>query len=95
MPDVFAALGDATRRQLLEEVSARGSATATQLAAELPITRQAVTKHLHVLADAGLVRAERAGRETRYAPAAAPLSDATGWIDKLAALQRAAERRAR
>ncbi len=95
MPDVFSALGDATRRQLLEEVSTRGSATATQLAAELPITRQAVAKHLAVLADAGLVRGERAGRETRYVPTPAPLGDATGWIGKLEALQRAAERRAR
>jgi DNA-binding transcriptional ArsR family regulator len=103
LPDVFFALGDATRRALLEEVSARGSATATQLAAELPITRQAVAKHLGVLADAGLVRGERAGRETRYVPTPAPLGDAVSWMtelgshwdDKLAALHRAATRRAR
>jgi len=101
--DVFSALGDATRRQLLEEVSARGSATATQLAAQLPITRQAVTKHLGVLADAGLVRSERSGRETRYVPTPAPLGDAIGWMaglgaewdDKLAKLARAAARRTR
>ncbi len=104
MPDdVFFALGDPTRRQLLEVVSDWGSATATQLAAELPITRQAVAKHLAVLAEAGLVRGERAGRETRYVPTPAPLGEAIGWMaglgadwdDKLAALQRLAARRAR
>lgn len=103
MTDVFAALGDPTRRRLFEEVAQRGTATATQLAADLPITRQAVAKHLAVLADAGLVRGERAGRETRYAPTPAPLTDAVSWMTtvgspwdaRLEALRRAAERRAR
>lgn len=102
MSDVFAALADPTRRQLLETVSARGTATATELAAGLPISRQAVAKHLGVLADAGLVRAERAGRETRYVPTPAPLQDAVSWLTalgspwdaRLAALHRAAQRRA-
>ena len=103
MSDVFAALGDATRRTILETVSARGSATPTQLAAELPITRQAVAKHLAVLADAGLVSAERVGRETRFSPGRAEvLGDAIGWMAsvgagwdaRLAALSRAAARRA-
>jgi DNA-binding transcriptional ArsR family regulator len=85
LPDVFAALGDPTRRQLLEAVSTRGSATATQLAAELPITRQAVAKHLGVLAEAGLVRGERSGRETRYVPTPAPLGDAVSWMTSLGA----------
>jgi DNA-binding transcriptional ArsR family regulator len=100
--DVFAALGDPTRRQILEEVSARGGATATQLAAGLPVSRQAVAKHLAILADAGLVRAQRSGRETRFSPTPAPLTDAIGWMAglgaqwdaRLAALARAAERRA-
>lgn len=102
MTDVFAALGDPTRRRLLEAVAAQGGVTATQLAAELPITRQAVAKHLGVLADAGLVRSVREGRETRFLATPAPLGDAVAWMadlgaqwdDRLAALQRAAERRA-
>jgi DNA-binding transcriptional ArsR family regulator len=78
--DVFAALGDAHRRQLLETISARGSATATELAADLPVTRQAVAKHLAALAGAGLVTSERAGRETHYRVTPEPLEDAIAWM---------------
>jgi DNA-binding transcriptional ArsR family regulator len=84
-PDVFAALGDPTRREILQVVSARGDATATELAAQLPVTRQAVAKHLNVLAGAGLVRPRRAGRETRYAPTPEPLGDAIAWMADLGA----------
>ncbi len=98
--EVFAALGDPTRRALLEAVAARGTATATELAAELPISRQAVAKHLGLLQDAGLVAATKAGRETRFAPTPAPLGDAIGWMarfgrwdDRLAALAEVAARR--
>ena len=98
---VFSALADATRRSLLSEVSRRGAATPTELAAELPVSRQAVTKHLQALAGAGLVEAERVGRETRYRPTPEPLGDAIAWMvdvgaawnDRLGALQRSAERR--
>jgi len=98
---IFAALADPTRRGLLEAVATRGEATATELAAELPITRQAVAKHLAVLQDAGLVAARRAGRETRFAPTPAPLGDAIGWMTtlggrwdaRLAALAEVAARR--
>ncbi len=101
--DVFAALADPTRRGLLEAVAARGSATATELAAELPISRQAVAKHLALLQEAGLVAGSRAGRETRFAPTPAPLGDAIGWMatlggrwdERLAALAEVAARRAR
>ena len=58
----------------------RGTATATELAAELPVTRQAVAKQLSALADAGLLRATRAGRETRYEVTPAPLEDAVEWM---------------
>jgi ArsR family transcriptional regulator, cadmium/lead-responsive transcriptional repressor len=93
---VFAALGDAGRRSLVEAVAARGSATATELAAELPITRQAVAKQLTALAEAGLLQATRAGRETRYEVTPAPLEGAvewmvavgTAWDERLAALSR-------
>ena len=77
---VFDALGDPSRRGLIEAVSERGSATATELAAELPVTRQAVAKQLAQLADAGLLRAERRGRETRYAVTPEPLGDAMAWM---------------
>ena len=99
---VFAALADGTRRSLLQEVARRGSTTPTELAAASPVTRQAVAKHLGVLADAGLVQAERVGRETRYRPTPSPFSDAIAWMvevggewdARLAALERAATRRA-
>ena len=77
---VFQALGDPTRRALVASVAERGSATATQLAADLPVTRQAVAKQLALLADAGLLRATRAGRETRYEVTPEPLGDALDWI---------------
>lgn len=63
---VFGALADASRRHVLGVISERGSATATELTGELPMTRQAVAKHLTTLADAGLVEPQRLGRETRY-----------------------------
>ena len=100
-PDVFAALADPTRRTIMREVSERGSATATELAVPLGITRQAVAKHLVVLADAGLVDGRRAGRETRYRPTPAPMGDAISWMaeigarwdGRLAALERTVARR--
>ena len=80
---VFAALADGNRRFLLETLAARESATATELAAQLPVTRQAVSKHLAALAHAGLVQPSRAGRETRYRLTPAPLEDASAWIDRV------------
>jgi DNA-binding transcriptional ArsR family regulator len=93
---LFAALADPTRRRLVETLAAGGSATASSLAAELPITRQAVAKHLAALARARLVRPRRVGRETRYTLDPAPLSDAAEWIaavgaewdERLGALER-------
>jgi DNA-binding transcriptional ArsR family regulator len=78
---VFDALGDQTRRQLLRLLASSGGATATQLAGHVPITRQAVVKHLGVLAEAGLVVSARAGREVRFELRTAPLDDARDWID--------------
>ena len=79
MTDVFAALADPSRRHLLETL-ARREATATELAAGLPVTRQAVAKHLAALRGAGLVDARRSGRETRYRLTPGPLEEALGWI---------------
>jgi DNA-binding transcriptional ArsR family regulator len=81
---VFAALADRTRRGLLSAI-ATSPATATELAADLPISRQAVVKHLTALADAGLLRRERSGREVRYSVSPAPLSDAVSWIAEVSA----------
>ena len=93
---VFDALGDPGRRELLQTISARGSATATELAADRGVTRQAVAKQLATLAGAGLLEARREGRETRYVPTPEPLSDAMAWLvevgrtwdERLAALER-------
>ena len=78
---VFNALADPTRRALLRAVTERESVTATELAADLPISRQAVAKHLGVLDEAGLVTPTRVGREARYAARPEELSAATRWID--------------
>jgi DNA-binding transcriptional ArsR family regulator len=82
---VFGALSDPTRRALLAAVAGHPAATATQLAAELPISRQAVLKHLNALTDAGLLDRTRAGREVRYQFTPAPLSDAMGWMAEVGA----------
>jgi DNA-binding transcriptional ArsR family regulator len=86
---VFGALADPSRREVIGYLSQYGSATATELTGELPMTRQAVAKHLVTLADAGLVESERHGRETRYRLTQA----GTEWDDRLDALRRHLERR--
>lgn len=63
LASVFAALGDPTRLKLVAVLCAGGALSIAQLTANTDITRQAVTKHLHVLADAGVVRDTKAGRE--------------------------------
>lgn len=82
---VFDALGDPGRRSLVRAIAERGDATATELAAQLPVTRQAVSKQLSALADAGLLRATRRGRETRYAVTPEPLRDAMQWMAEVGA----------
>ncbi|MFE9442022.1 ArsR/SmtB family transcription factor [Streptomyces sp. NPDC006602] len=82
---VLTALADPTRRRLLELLAARGEATATTLAEPLPVSRQAVVKHLAVLDAAGLVSATRAGREVRYAVRPAALDATARWMASLAA----------
>lgn len=78
---MFAALGDPTRRGILEQVSEQGPVTATALAKGLPISRQAVAKHLAQLREAGLVEADRSGRETRFVARPKPLSDLAHWAE--------------
>lgn len=82
---VFGALADPTRRQLLDLLAARGEATATTLAERLPVSRQAVVKHLAVLDAAELVSGTRVGREVRYAVRPAALDATARWMTSLAA----------
>lgn len=83
--ELWSAVADPTRRRLLDGLLAHGEASATTLAAELPITRQAVAKHLAVLERAGLVERRRSGRELRYAVRPAQLDAATRWMSRVAA----------
>jgi len=78
--DVFDALADATRRQVLRRLADGGPQTPTELADHLPVSRQAVSKHLDVLGRAGLVTSARSGRETRFTFRPEPLSDAADWM---------------
>jgi DNA-binding transcriptional ArsR family regulator len=99
---VFDALADPNRRYVLQVLAERETATATELAAGLPVTRQAVAKHLAALSDAGLVERRRAGRETLYELTPAPLGEAMDWMAsvgaewdaRLSALRRHLKRRA-
>jgi len=77
---VFAALADPTRREVVRSLAERPGLTASHLAGELPISRQAVAKHLGALSSAGLVHARREGRETRYTLTPAPLAEAMEWM---------------
>lgn len=96
---VFAALADPTRRAILLVLARQGEASASRLGKLLPVTRQAVVKHLTVLEAAGLVRRREQGRQVlfRVDPRAATeagdwLHDlAASWDDRLAALRDAAE----
>jgi DNA-binding transcriptional ArsR family regulator len=82
---IFSALADPTRREVIRALSRQGPSTATGLAANLPVTRQAVTKHLSSLADAGLVTSTRRGREKLYQISPRPLTDAVAWMADLGA----------
>ncbi len=101
--ELWSAVGDPTRRRMLGVLLDRGEATATTLAAELPVTRQAVAKHLAVLDRAGLVDGQRQGREVRYAIRPQRLYAATRsmaqvaaeWDTRLASIKRIAESIAR
>jgi DNA-binding transcriptional ArsR family regulator len=83
--NVLVALADPTRRQLLDLLAAHGEVTATTLAERLPVSRQAVVKHLNVLDAAGLVSGRRVGREVRYAVRPTALDATARWMAGLAA----------
>jgi DNA-binding transcriptional ArsR family regulator len=101
--ELWSAVADPTRRRVLDLLLTRGEATATLLAGELPVTRQAVAKQLSVLDRAGLVEGRRRGREMRYAvrperldaAARSMARVAADWDRRLAAIKRIAEAAAR
>jgi DNA-binding transcriptional ArsR family regulator len=80
---VFAALADPTRRRVLRLVAERGPSSATRLERELPVSRQAIAKHLAVLNRAGLVTGRRTGQEVRYALVPEPLDEVADWIAEI------------
>ena len=96
---VFGALADTTRLRLLDLIAQHGSATATMLAKEVPISRQGIVQHLTVLADVGLVAGRREGRERRFHVRSEALDEATAWMEdrahrwdiRLAAIKELAE----
>jgi len=98
--DLWSAIGDPTRRRMLDLLLIDGGGTATTLGRHLPVTRQAVAKHLGVLDRVGLVHATSAGRERRYhvdeaqlARAVAQLSSVgSAWDARLQRIKRIAER---
>lgn len=79
--DIFAAIADPTRRHVFQTLANTGPLTATALAADMDISRQAVSKHLGILATAGMAESSRVGRETRYQARLEPLSELQRWID--------------
>jgi len=81
--DLWSAIGDPTRRRMLDLLLADGDATATSLSAQLPVTRQAVAKHLGVLDRVELVRVTPAGREMRYQVDEAQLARAVAQLSKV------------
>ncbi len=97
--DLWSAIGDPTRRRMLDLLLVDGDGTATSLGQQLPVSRQAVAKHLGVLDRVGLVRATPAGREKRYrvdeaqlARAVAQLSSVgSAWDARLQRIRRIAE----
>jgi DNA-binding transcriptional ArsR family regulator len=98
VPAVLAVLADETRWRILAEIGA-ADLSASALAGRLPVSRQAIAKHLSLLADAGLVESVRVGREIRYRARGARLSALAGelesigrqWDRRLAAIKRVVE----
>jgi len=82
--EVLSALSDPTRRALLRLLAERGEATATSISPELSVSRQAISKHLGVLDEAGLVRGRRTGREVRYRVRPDGLHQTATWLHDLA-----------
>ncbi len=81
--ELFAALSDPTRLDIFEHLAASGPATATELAKTVPVSRQAVAKHLSVLDEVGLVERSQSGREVRYSAQPATLGSVVSWVGQV------------
>ena len=82
--ELWEAVADPTRKKVLDLLVARGEATATALTRHVPVTRQAITKHLNVLERAGLVQGRREGREVRFAVREQQLANASRTLAEAA-----------
>ncbi len=82
---IFAALGDRTRLSLLSKLADGRARSIAALSVDSALTRQAITKHLHVLQDAGLVASLRVGRESRFAYRPEQVREARAWLDTVSA----------
>jgi Predicted transcriptional regulators len=80
MRDPFRAIADPTRRQLLRMLAEAGELALHEMAAHFSMGRTAVSKHLAILEEAGLVKSRKVGRETRYRLDATPLQEVQEWV---------------
>lgn len=80
---LLAALADPTRRAVFERLNSKGPASASALASELPVSRQAIAKHLSMLDSVGLVDRSEQGRQVVYSARLAPLRDVTSWLESV------------
>jgi DNA-binding transcriptional ArsR family regulator len=78
---LLAALADPTRRAVFERLNSKGPASASQLAAEMPVSRQAIAKHLTALDSVGLVDRSEQGRQVMYSARVAPLGQVASWLE--------------
>lgn len=82
---VLSVLADSTRRAVFERLTSQGPASATQLAAEMPVSRQAIAKHLSLLDSVGLVERTQKGRQMMYSARLGPLREVTEWLETVGA----------
>ncbi|HJQ75716.1 MAG TPA: metalloregulator ArsR/SmtB family transcription factor [Acidimicrobiia bacterium] len=80
---VLTALADPTRRAVFERLNTKGPASATRLAGEMPVSRQAIAKHLDMLGEVGLVDRAEKGREVVYSARTEPLGDIASWLTEV------------
>lgn len=78
---LLAALADPTRRAVFERLNSQGPASASKLASELPVSRQAIAKHLNLLDSVGLVDRREEGRQVVYSARVAPLGEVASWLE--------------
>ena len=81
---IFAALGDEMRLRIVSRLVGQTAMSISQLASGAPVTRQAITKHLHVLEDAGLIQGSKCGREQRWTLQPQQISHAQRYLDSIA-----------